>query len=62
MFVATQALGHMMYVCDVQCASSLYIKTCWQGSVIYVYIGVILETEGSIQNSSNVNNCYFIAT
>ena len=26
----------------------------------YVYAGVILETEGSIQESASVNNCYFI--
>ena len=27
----------------------------------YVYAGVILETDGSIQQSSNINNCCFIA-
>ena len=28
---------------------------------MYIYTGIILETEGSIQQTSNVNNCFFIA-
>ena len=51
-------------VCDVQWASSLYIKTCWQSSMfIYVQLaGVILETKDKICQSSNAINSYcFIA-
>ena len=37
-------------VFDVQWTSLLYIKICWQSSVICVYTWVLLETEGSISN------------
>ena len=60
-FVATQALGHMMYVMYRELLYCIYIKPCWQSSVTCIYAGVILETEGSIQQSSNVNNCCSIA-
>ena len=51
--------AHDVY--DSQSASSLYVKTCWQSSVICVHAGVILGIEGSIWQSSIVNKCYFIA-
>ena len=49
-------------VCNVQWTSSLYIKTCWQNSVICVHAGVILETEDRIWQSSSIIDTYcFIA-
>ena len=38
-----------------------YIRTCCQSSVICVYAGAILETEGRIWQLSNINNCCSIA-
>ena len=55
-----QALGHMMYVMMWCTVSFLIAYKNLLAKFSHVYAGVILETEGSIQQSSSVNNSCFI--